>query len=102
MVTANLSGGVSTTVLVDSGAFDHVEPSDEEVTLRDKNGVEYVGKVTGGTFSSIAVVIERNEITALSPNARIEADYGGATIPATVRRAYKRPDGKWIVTLRWG
>ncbi|RIK80164.1 MAG: hypothetical protein DCC68_11420 [Planctomycetota bacterium] len=99
MVAAkNASGGVSTTVLL-SGKLDHAEPSDEEVTLRDASGVEYVGKVTCGTFSSLAVVVERG---GLSPAEAIEADYGGATIPATVRRVYKRPDGKWIVVLRWG
>lgn len=89
MVAAkNASGGVSTTVLL-SGKLDHAEPSDEEVTLRDASGVEYVGKVTCGTFSSLAVVVERG---GLSPAEAIEADYGGATIPATVRRVYKRPD----------
>jgi hypothetical protein len=99
MVSTNSSARVSTTVLVDSGAFDQADPSDEEVTLRDKNGVEYVGKITCGTFSSLVVVTDRK---GLLPEARIEADYGGATIPATVRRVYERPDGNWLVTLRWG
>jgi hypothetical protein len=44
-------------------------------------------RVSGGTFSL---------------DDAIEAEYGGATIPAVVRRADGEPGGKWNLVLRWG
>jgi hypothetical protein len=98
MNASTLSASTGTVILSQQEA-DTCEATDEDVTLRDGNGVEYAGKVTCGTFSSLAVIVDHGGLTR---DDVIEADYGGLTIPATVRRAYRRPDGKWIVTLRWG
>jgi hypothetical protein len=99
MVNANEPSAASKTIFLNSRQAEYSEPSDEEIVIRDRNGTEFVGKATCGTFSSVAVVLDRRGLSCGDP---VEADYGGVSIPATVRRAYERPDGKWIVTLRWG
>lgn len=99
MANGNERGGTSATVQFNSNEVGHSEPVDEHVTLRDRNGTEHVAKVTCGSFSSLAATVAHGDFAA---GDSIEAEYGGATIPATVRRAYKQPDGQWLVLLRWG
>jgi hypothetical protein len=99
MSSANTCGGVSTTIVLNSEEKERSEPTDETIVIRDNNGTEYPGKVTCGTFSTIVAILDR---CGPSRETHVEVDYGGVTIPATVRRAYERPDGKYLITLRWG
>jgi hypothetical protein len=75
------------------------QPRDELVMLRDRQGIEHVGRATAGTFSSLAVLLDNG---GFAVGDAIEAEYGGAMIPAFVHRAYRQPSGKWIVIVRWG
>ncbi len=99
MVNANEQVSRLSTITFDPNEIGQLESSDEDVTLRDRAGREYVAKVTCGTFSSLAVKVDHGSFI---PGDGIEADYGGATIPAVVRRVYEHPDGSRVVVLRWG
>jgi hypothetical protein len=91
--------GVVSTLSINRDELRKSQPCDELVILRDPKGGEHAGKATAATFSSLAVVLDNGGV---SVGDAIAVEYGGAWVPAIVHRAYRQPDEKWIVIVRWG
>lgn len=90
--------GITATVIFDPRNTSQTVPTDS-LLLRDKNGVEYMAIVDCESFKTIAVTVNGGQFNC---GDTVEADYGGATIPAVVRRAEAQPGGEWNLVLRWG
>jgi hypothetical protein len=91
--------GVTSTISLSRDELQQGQACDDLVVLRDSKGKEHPGKATAATFSSLAVILDNGGFTV---GDAISVEYGGAWVPATVHRAYRQPDEKWIVIVRWG
>jgi hypothetical protein len=90
---------MSTTVGVATQEKSQPPLGDEFAVLRNANGKMYLARIACESFSTIAVTATEG---TFRQGEVFEVSYGGATLPATVRRADEQPDGSWIVALRWG
>jgi hypothetical protein len=99
MATAIEQGVASNTISLNPRELRQSQPCDEEVILRDRQGIEHIGRATAASTSTLAVVLDN---VGFAAGDVIEAEFGGVMIPATVHRAYRQPHGKWIIIVRWG
>jgi hypothetical protein len=98
MVESNEPGSAAVTVIFDPRNTSQTVPTDT-LLIRDKNGVEHMAIVECESFTTVAVRVSGGTFCL---GDAVEAEYGGAVIPAVVRRADGEPGGKWNLVLRWG
>jgi hypothetical protein len=89
---------MTATVVIDPRNPCPTEPT-TRLVLRDRKGVEYDAIVDHESFTTIAITLVGG---IFRRGDAVEAEYGGAAIPAVVRNADFTAGGKWKLLLGWG